>query len=472
MSFTSTLTLNVKDPFTIEFLGSPSRVMHNVTGVVHLHVQRTVTLKSASVAFVGEDSEPLVKITCDLPEASGVFQPGTYDFPFTLGLPGMLMTTNRDKLQPVELFWGYTIQTHFSPAGLFTRRKVTKHPVTLVRKQIQPSDSTPVRFSAKRPDEFDVTVLVPKMVGTRDQRATLLVYMHPYLASHRVRSIQVKAIQIEKIDYTEQRRLKTYHANMGLEDSQSVSTYDPLTLGFSNRPYFPGAVQSTRLRDLSRVTTIENPDQQEFTAAWGREYAIEVEIDFLPDADMIPGEEGLFFKITHAFQMTVHFVDPAIRPMAVNAPFVVGDFLEILPDHLMYSADDDMEHHDMTGIDHTSSSGGAAAGTGTRTSATAPSSSALRRLPPPDYGDEDASSTLLDANTGRLARSLLAAHAYPEREPIVPDVADELPPPTYDDSEFFQARSTAVREKEPLPEDEGEESARDDREDRPTGEEE
>ncbi|KAG0254333.1 hypothetical protein DFQ27_006909 [Actinomortierella ambigua] len=464
MSFTSTLTLNVKDPFTIEFLGNPSRVMHNVTGVVHLNVQRAVTLKSASVSFVGEvyrvllpayirtDSELLTKITYDIPEATGVFQPGTHDFPFTLALPGVIATTNRDKLQPVELFWGYTIQTSFTPAGLFARRKLAKYPVTLVRKQIRPSDESLLRFSAKRLDEFDVTVMVPRMVGTRDARATILVFMHPYQPTHRVRNIQVKVIQIEKIEYNEVRRVATFQASSGISSS-SLSVLDPVSLGFVNREYSVGAVQSTRLQDLSTVATIDNPDQEEFTGAWGREHPIEVELQFLPDADISPAEEGLFFKISHAFQVTVHFVDPAIRSMSVNAPFVAGDILEILPGHLMYSTEDFERNMASTSPSSSTASGtGARAGATTRASSGSGSASAspstLQRLPPPDYGEDEASSTLLDANTGRLARSMLSSQIYPEREVLVPDVADELPPPTYDDSEFFEARSSAAREKE------------------------
>ncbi|KAG0237806.1 hypothetical protein BGW42_008427 [Actinomortierella wolfii] len=427
MSFTSSVTLNTKDPFIIELLGNPSQVMHNVTGKLHLHVQRTVTLKSASVAFIGEvyvvllpmyvkaDPEPLAKITFGIPEATGVFEPGTYDFPFTLALPGNLITTDRQKLQAVELFWNYSIQTTISPGSLFMRRKISKYPVTLLRKQIYPSDNTPVRFCAKREGEFDVTVMVPRMVGISDTRATVLVHLHPHLLTHCVRDIQVKAIQIEKVEYDENKRVAAFVGNTAKGARASLKDPSILSRSLVADPSMPyarreGRVHSTRLKDVSSLVTVKNPDQQEFTEQWGREYPVEVDVEFLSDANLSPAEDSPFHKISHAFQLTVNFANEQIRPLSVNAPFVVGDILEVLPGN---------ENHHGDGM-------------------AGPSS----QPPPPGYGDADDTIAVLDANTGRVAQSMLTSQAYPEREPIVPDV-DDIPPPTYDYSEYSQGQSSS-----------------------------
>lgn len=56
-------------------------------------------------------------------------------------------------------------------------------------------------------------------------------------------------------------------------------------------------------------------------------------------------------------------------------------------------------------------------------------------LHPPDYGVDVEHSTLLDSNTSRVMGAQLHRELYPEREPVVPDMTDSLPPMYEDDAD-------------------------------------
>lgn len=54
-AFTFETVLDTKNPFSLELLGAPSAtVRHQLTGTLHLHVQKPIQFKQISVAFVGE----------------------------------------------------------------------------------------------------------------------------------------------------------------------------------------------------------------------------------------------------------------------------------------------------------------------------------------------------------------------------------------------------------------------------------
>ena len=116
-------------------------------------------------------------------------------------------------------------------------------------------------------------------------------------------------------------------------------------------------------------------------------------------------------KVVHVFQFTLHFAEESVRPMVVKTPVVLGRVIDgSWTDHVIWQVDDDgQQRMDTEGEDGELES--------------------RSRSELPEYGQEVADTTLLDANTHRVHNALLFRETYPERgELIVPDVADDHPP--------------------------------------------
>jgi len=124
---------------------------------------------------------------------------------------------------------------------------------------------------------------------------------------------------------------------------------------------------------------------EEYSAAWGREHPVELELNVLPN-ELVASESLDWVKITHGVRFTIEFADSTVRNLVVMAPILVVNILEE-PWSLQAEPD------------------------GSK---------------PPGYGDEE--SVLLDSNTSRVSRQELHRALYPERAALVPDLANDLPP--------------------------------------------
>ncbi|KAG0252391.1 hypothetical protein BG011_007008 [Mortierella polycephala] len=394
-SFTLEATLDTKEANTIEFLGLPSTtVQHQISGTLRLHVQKAVQLKELSVAFIGEtrtnilsavvsvrtDAMCICRVESQVVGTSTLYQPGDYSFPFNLSLPGDLATTDSAKLKSDSLIWGYDLVAYGTPAGLFARRKIVYKPVILKRLHVPPSDTSNARYSTKRPDEFECSLYAPKFVSSDETKLHLSFYLHPYTRAHRVKEVLATAIQSEFVSFDH----KTMECTvLGLSELDPTSSNaDPMRI-----EEHKSLMKIDNVRVISNTATVVNPDQEEFTVAWGRECAVDLELDLIRD-DILPSEMLGWLKIYHRIRFTIVFADPKVRDLVVMAPFQIGNILQEL--WSLQSAPDG--------------------------------------LTPPDYGEDNDNSTLLDSNTSRVSRQELHRETYPEREPIVPDLVDDLPP--------------------------------------------
>ncbi|KAG0215814.1 hypothetical protein BGX28_008125 [Mortierella sp. GBA30] len=408
-SFTLETTLDTKEPDVIELLGSPSAtVQHQISGTLRLNVQKAIQFKQLSVTLVGEayvhyhtavvtvksDAVNICRAECNAIDTPTVYQPGEHLLPFTLSIPGDLAATDPSKLKSDTLLWDYELISCGVPAGLFVRRKVIRQTITLKRLHVPPSETASVRYGAKRRDEIECSMFAPKFLSTLDTKVPLSVYLHPYSNAYRVKEILATAIQTEKITFDS----KTIDGSLNGLRSMIPNSQDRDPLAPERYRNTSGPLVNTdNARIISQTLTIPNPDQAEFTTAWGREQAIDFELDLIT-SDMIPSESLEWLKVSHGVRFTVVFADPAIRNLVVIAPFQLGNVLQEL-----WSLQ------------------GAAAPDG---------------LTPPDYGVDDDHSTLLDSNTSRMARQQLHHETYPEREPIVvPDLANYDLPPVYEHEE-------------------------------------
>jgi hypothetical protein len=60
---------------------------------------------------------------------------------------------------------------------------------------------TPARFSTKRADQIDCTILAPKFLSSQEKRVHFVVYLHPYQEAFRVKEISAQAIQRDQIRF-------------------------------------------------------------------------------------------------------------------------------------------------------------------------------------------------------------------------------------------------------------------------------
>ncbi|KAF9916930.1 hypothetical protein BX616_002415 [Lobosporangium transversale] len=397
MSFTIEAVLDTKEPNVIEFLGPPSTVIqHEITGTLRLSVQKAIQLKQLLVAFVGaafitysttmvtmkSEAVTISRSEFNVISATTPYLPGEYSFPFRITLPGDLASSAAgSKLKSGAVVWGYELVTLAVPTGLFARRKVQRQPLYLKRVHVPPSDTSNVRYGARRPGNFECSIYAPKFISCQETTVRLSIYLHPFHQTYGVKEILAHIIQIEKVTFNAKkitdsvRRMQTTSPSMDILRSDSESEVQ---------------VDTDTARVLSKQVTVQNPDQEEFTTAWGREVAIELDLE-LKTSELLPSESLDWIKISHGIRFTIVFADSTIRPLVVMAPFQIGNILEELWSF----------------------------------------QPAPEGVTPPDYGTEDDHSTLLDSNTTRMSmstRQQLYREVYPEREPIVPDLADDLPP--------------------------------------------
>ncbi|KAG0044956.1 hypothetical protein BGZ83_009764 [Gryganskiella cystojenkinii] len=401
-SFILEATLDTKTPKVIELLGpASSQIQHQVAGTLTLVVTKPLQFKQLSVTFYGEasvtynttavsvksDATPVCNVDYQVIEVPTQYLPGTYSFPFVLSLPGDLAATDSTKLQGGSLAWHYELQTCGIPIGLFARRKTVRERIMLKRVQVEPSDNSDVRFSGKRAGQFECSFYGPKFVSCQDHKVHVRAFLHPYGPDYRVKEIVATAVQIEHINF---------HSKAAEESLNNLRRVMPKDQGDDlmaptkyQRESTQALVKTDHTKPVSKTTTVLNPDQEEFSSSWGREHPVEFEVDLIPE-DMMPDEDVGWLKLSHGVRITINFADPKIKSLTVVAPFQAGSVLE-----------------EVWSLQVNTTVTGAK---------------------PPDYGVDNDHSTLLDSNTSRITRSELFREAYPEREPLVPDLADDLPP--------------------------------------------
>ncbi|KAG0278627.1 hypothetical protein BGZ96_002317 [Linnemannia gamsii] len=383
MSFTVQTSLDTKVPNVIELLGPPSAtVVHQISGTLRLQVQKAIQLKQLAVTFVGEvfaansptiravknDPISLHRIEIQAIKTATLYQPGDYTIPFQISIPGNISTTDCSRLKTVNISWGYELITTAVPSSLLGRRKTVRQPITFKRLLVPQSDLSDTRYSAKRANEIECSMFVPKFMSATDTKISARVFMHPLNPASRVKSVVAMAIQQEKISIK----------------SNNIAESDTVRVEGIIDDTVPN-ISSDTAKTFSNTVTVTNPDQEEFSTAWGREFPIEMDLDILPN-ELVATETLDWIKITHGVRFTIEFADSTVRNLVVMAPIQVGN---VLDEPWSLQAEPD----------------------GSK---------------PPGYGDEE--SVLLDSNTSRVSRNELHRGLYPERVPLVPDLANDLPP--------------------------------------------
>ncbi|KAG0257611.1 hypothetical protein BGZ95_005183 [Linnemannia exigua] len=239
-SYTIETVLETREPGVIELFGNAPGVVHKVSGVLHLHVDKTIHLKELSVVFLCEAvvgyNSPIISTSSDpmtiyknqfdaLHSTSSPsntpteFLPGAYTFPFQISIPSELSTTDSTKLISQEFIWMYHLTTTAVPASitkgttfssLFQKRKTIHMPLVLRKAVIDPSSGNSVRCSAGRKDgeeEFRVAIFVPAVINVTQTIVPIMVQMKAIGGRGEnggkgrfwVKEIQAQAMQTEKI---------------------------------------------------------------------------------------------------------------------------------------------------------------------------------------------------------------------------------------------------------------------------------
>ncbi|GJJ77206.1 hypothetical protein EMPS_09565 [Entomortierella parvispora] len=423
MNFTIEATLDTRAPFVIDLLGAPSAVIRDVTGKVRLVVNRPVLIKQISASFLGQafvnvavfgqsklkvKSEPL---TIDRIDASLISEPtyylaGEYTFPFELSIPTDIPATDTSRIPPHSLLLEYYLVATAVPAGLLSRKKEWKRRLEISRVHVEQSSTSNALFGAKRADKIECSMYAPKFLPFGQDSIVLNVFMHAYSQENRVKKIEVKMLQNQWADL----RTETHAASR--RGRRFLLPTDPSYLITSSwrGQHVDTIVSLFNVLPVSEPFEIENPDNH-CSTAWGREDPIEIVLKLLPEM-MQPSEVLNWLKLVHVLQFTLHFAEESVRPMVVKTPVVVGKIIDgSWTDHVIWQVDaDGQQRMDATEGEETEMQ---------------------RRLRSelPEYGQEVADTTLLDANTHRVQNAMLFRETYPERgELIVPDVADDQPP--------------------------------------------
>ncbi|KAF9363120.1 hypothetical protein BGX34_004840 [Mortierella sp. NVP85] len=408
-AFTLETVLDTKTPNVIEFLGSPSpHIQHSISGTLRLVVQKPIQFKQLSVLFLGKvlaasSSSPLsakaddidiIRIEVPIINAPTQYQPGEYSFPFQLTLPGDLVTTNSTKLKSSPLDWTFELFTTATPTGLFNRRKIFRQPLTLKRLHVPPSDTSAVRYSAKRSGQFECSIHSPRFISTQQKQLFYGVLLRPQGEAFRVKEIIAQAIQSEqinfntkKVDYGPPKKGEVDGLLSDPEKAGSDAVVSELYCNLMNAP----TASSNMAKAISESAIVSNPDQEGCSAMWGQGQIIDVILD-LNLNEILPSESLDWIQISHKVRFTIVFADSEVRNLVVLAPFQIGHFLE---ESLSYQPIPD-------------------------------------GLTPPDYSVNDGQSTVLDSNLTRISRQQLFYDQYPERGPVVPDLVDDMPP-VYED---------------------------------------
>ncbi|GJJ70820.1 hypothetical protein EMPS_03170 [Entomortierella parvispora] len=397
-SFIIETALDSSSPHEIHFIGPANgEVKQQVTGKVNLVVFKPVQLKQLSVAFLGEvtvdyptlvvvarsDPVPISKVDFNAIDTPTQYKPGTYSYPFTLSLPSDLPTTESAKLKDGSICWKYEIQTCAVPTGLFLRRKMIREEVTLRRFHVAPSDSANMKCTGKRKDLFECSLDGPKFITIQDHRVRVNAFLHPYSSQYKVKDLEASITQTETV------RFASKEAESSLRNIRNLAPSQTDELLRQQKDASPLLVNTNVAKPISNVVKVLHPDQEEFSTAWGREHPVEFDLELL-QSELQPSEDIGWLQIKHGIRITVNFVDPAVKSFSVVAPLQIGRPLS----------------QELWAFQ-------------------APPSNDSR---PPGYGVDDDQSILLDANTSRVMRNQLHYEAYPEREPVVPDMMDSLPP--------------------------------------------
>ncbi|KAG0273618.1 hypothetical protein BGZ95_010581 [Linnemannia exigua] len=382
-NFSLDARLDTPNPFLIEFLGPPSAVVHKIAGKLIMTVTKPIQLKQLSVAFVGQ------------------------------------ATTDPTTLTLTSISWEHLLVSSAIPVGLMSRRKEFRKKIELKRVQVEPSSNALSQFGSSRTDQIDCSIHTYKFVGLEQDRLKVKLYMHAYSSQYRVKEVLIGAVQTEWVEidmsshdlHNRGKRFVVPNKEIYQTMSRLQHTHGSIAKHYHTSP-------------ISNVISLQNPDQEIFSTSWGREDAIECELDLFNKV-MVPSEFTTWMKVGHTLQLTIVFADPEIRSMVVKPPFTV---VRILQDpwthHTLRNLHQDYDHHDNHDIhdshrnvlhsDHSDRHRG-------------PDNSAL-----PGYGEGIEDTTLLDSNTHRIDHSVLYHELYPERsELVVPDIADDLPP-TYE----------------------------------------
>ncbi|KAF9416381.1 hypothetical protein BGZ76_004674 [Entomortierella beljakovae] len=391
--FTLTAVLDTPEPYTIEFLGAPSGVTHNVTGTMTLHTQKTLQLKQLSIAFIGQvKSEPfnIDKVEHSLIDSQKVYAAGEHKFPFQLSIPGDIAVSDSSKLYQPQLLWEYLLVMSATPSGFISRRKEFKQKLKLERVHVEPSSAAPTRFSIGRENQIDSSFYLSKFVHLGQNKLNMSFYLHPYSQKYCVKEIQVYAFQNEKADV----------------DIGMVSTHNRGKRHIVEKESSSGLFPSLKAIGahiqkiaISETVTVTNPNHPDLATTWGRETPVDIEIT-LNNTYLLQSEILSWTQITHGISVTLVFVEENQKPLVTKAPFTIIQIMKNPLSRNMYrSVVDGDGGHNESGL--------------------------------PEYGEEMDGTTLLDSNTHRLNNRELYNELYPERGELVPDVVDDLPP-TYE----------------------------------------
>ncbi|KAK3807400.1 MAG: hypothetical protein J3R72DRAFT_499474 [Linnemannia gamsii] len=374
-SYTIETVLETREPGVIELFGNAPGVVHRVSGVLHLHVEKTIHLKELSVVFLCEavvgynstvistSSDPMTiyknqfdalhstSLTSPTSNTPTEFLPGEYTFPFQIGIPSDLSTTDATRLISREFIWMYHLTTTAVPASvtkgttfssLFQKRKTIHMPLVL-RKSVMNVTQTivPVMVQLKAiggkgnggKGKFWV-----KEIEAQAMQTEKIIHNSPeaFQSLEGLRRIIPTAIHTDP-EASQKAIKKAAAAAAAAASNASSTTTSSSSSGTPTHHKTPQSmINTTHTKLISNLVTISNPNQY-LPGSYSSpdQYSQTFELDLTAGEekgnggrDVLPSETLPWVQISHAVRFKVVFEgekrEGGQKPLIVKAPLKVA----------------------------------------------------------------------------------------------------------------------------------------------------
>ncbi|KAF9109041.1 hypothetical protein BGX27_008063 [Mortierella sp. AM989] len=338
MSFTLETTLTTIEPNVVVLFGPPNpAVEYEILGRLDLHVHNEIELGQLLVAFSGEAHEEykypnhrneyksqtvnIARSEFHALQAPTVFQPGKYDFPFRLRVPGDVAATHCQHVYK-GFFWGYELIAVGVPSNLSesNTRQVIRQPLTLERIYTMPPGPSLSLFRIKRAGALECAIRVPKIVSVKDTSLRVSMDLNTINRCPGVKKIRVEVIQTSVLNFDYAQLIGGFRRFWVFQPTILFPSDTTAPGRMISSPPFANAVKTTKILSNFKIS---NPHKKKpEIAAWGGDKPIEFDLE-LDSKELTPSETVTWLSVTHGVHFTISFINEGAEPLMFVAPFQI-----------------------------------------------------------------------------------------------------------------------------------------------------
>ncbi|KAF9435824.1 hypothetical protein BGZ76_005427 [Entomortierella beljakovae] len=333
MSFTLNTSITSHEPGVVILLGHPDPIIeYQIFGTVHLDVQQPVHFNKLVVMFNGEASYDVIrnsrmktwKVNIARSEFHALsvpktYEPGKYDIPFTLRVPGDVVIAQIEGSEGKGFIWTYeliTLGDMPNPSSGPTTQQTWKTPIKMKRVYLPSPDSPTTVYKSCREGLLTWFSTVPKFIDIEKDSKVRLSFKFDSPKGLTIESIHIEAVE-SRVCYFNYANLIQGFRRFWLHPPTSHSRHDPANSTVINLD--PSYVDYTS-ENIFGSALIKNKKEK---AEWGRKDAIEIEFD-IKSKKLLSSESVAWWKVSHGFRIVVKFTNEMVRPFKVTAPVHIG----------------------------------------------------------------------------------------------------------------------------------------------------